>query len=73
MPLKNVCECADPGCPIHRGVSHCGESAVVTLKRIDMEDRAGTMMCRACADDALESGLFREDVGAHIRNTTRRR
>ncbi len=71
MPPKNVCQCADPGCPVHKGVSHCTTAAAVTLIRVDMQDRTGTMMCRACADDALESGLFQEDVGAHIRNTTR--
>jgi hypothetical protein len=32
-----------------------------TLHRIDMEDATGTRMCAGCAEDALESGVFRSE------------
>jgi hypothetical protein len=52
------CECADPGCPIHPGLSHCEKRAEVTLRRADMEDWSGVRFCADCADDAMESGVF---------------
>jgi hypothetical protein len=52
------CECGDSGCPAHKGTMHCGRRAVVTVFRVDMEDETGTIMCDACAADALESGVF---------------
>jgi hypothetical protein len=60
------CECADGGCPVgHRGRSTCAASTRggLTLFRVDMEDRTGTRMCAACADDAMSSGLFRGGRG----------
>jgi hypothetical protein len=52
------CECADPGCPVHKGTD-CGIVArLVTVRRSDMDDVTGTRMCPACAEDALESGVF---------------
>jgi hypothetical protein len=53
------CECCDPGCPEHKGQSECFNSAQrKPLRRIDMDDVTGTLMCEACADDAMSSGLF---------------
>jgi len=54
------CECADPGCPQHKGESECKRvNHVEVLFRVDMDDRTGTRFCGRCADDAMESGLFR--------------
>lgn len=53
------CECADRGCPVHKGNSVCKQSASTVVYRVDMEDRTGTRMCDGCASDALESGCFR--------------
>jgi hypothetical protein len=59
--FSKACECTDPGCPVHKGKSECSHfGRVVTLYRVDMEDETGTRMCRACAEDAMESGLFRD-------------
>ena len=69
--LANPCQCADPGCPVCHG--HCQRSATTNLVRVDMEDITGTEMCAKCADDALESGLFRTRTRNHIQNTTLRR
>lgn len=63
------CQCSDPGCPVCHG--HCSNPARTNLLRIDMADEGGTLFCNACADDALASGVFREDRGAYIRSTTR--
>lgn len=52
------CECSDPGCPEHKGTSQCSNNATETVFRIDMEDRTGTRVCKACADDCFNSGLF---------------
>jgi hypothetical protein len=51
------CECADPGCPVHRGAD-CTRKANALLRRIDMDDESGEYMCESCAEDALESGVF---------------
>ena len=50
-----TCECADPGCPGHKGTSDCFRKQQTVLYRIDMEDRTGVAFC---ADDAGDSGLF---------------
>ena len=55
---RTKCECADPGCPVHRGVSHCEKKSAGKVYRSDMEDRTGTAMCRGCMEDALDSGVF---------------
>lgn len=52
------CGCADPGCPVHPGSSSCTRGGTRVVRRIDMEDRTGTRMCAACAEDALASGVF---------------
>ena len=52
------CECSDPGCPAHLGLSSCAREGADILYRIDMEDETGTAMCEACAADAFESGVF---------------
>jgi hypothetical protein len=67
MTSKSRCECIDRGCAAHPGRT-CGESArriehgvtlpAVLLKRVDMEDRTGTLFCAACAEDALQSRLY---------------
>ena len=54
-----MCHCADPGCPSCHG--QCSHVSNTTLVRVDMEDHLGTPMCSHCAEDALESGLFRQD------------
>lgn len=56
------CECADPGCAHHKGASTCPKphTGARLLFRVDMDDRTGTVFCDACADDALDSGLFRD-------------
>lgn len=58
MGLNIKCECADPLCPVCEG--DCWNTARVSLFRVDMDDEWGTPMCRACADDALASGVFTE-------------
>ena len=63
------CECSDPGCKACYG--QCSKRAKTNLIRVDMDDRGGTLFCDACADDALASGIYREDRGAYIRATTR--
>lgn len=60
MATVALCECADPGCEIHEGRSQCEREAFLTLYRVDMDDKTGTMMCDGCAGDALATGLFRE-------------
>jgi hypothetical protein len=57
-----ACKCADRGCPVHKG-TECTRMAtrempIVTLYRVDMDDRSGTPFCSMCAEDAMESGLF---------------
>ena len=69
--VKNPCQCSDPECPVCHG--HCQRSATTNLVRVDMEDITGTEMCPGCAEDALESGLFRTSRRNHIQNTTLRR
>jgi hypothetical protein len=56
-----MCECADGGCPACHG--DCEREATVTLHRVDMEDRTGTLFCDECAEDAMSSGLFTEGCG----------
>jgi protein-arginine kinase activator protein McsA len=70
MP-KFACECTDPGCPHCKG--NCKKRATQCLRRVDMEDKTGTLMCNKCADDALDSGLFNSDTAAFIRATTKRK
>ena len=57
---KNPCECSDNGCPEHKGISKCENAARVLVIRSDMVDVTGTAMCRGCANDAMESGVFYE-------------
>lgn len=56
------CECADLGCPHHKGyecTARAGVGKGRRLRRVDMEDRTGTRFCLPCAEDAFASGLFR--------------
>jgi len=56
MAKGQTCQDADPECPVCHG--HCQNPATTTLYRVDMEDATGTPMCEACANDAMESGVF---------------
>jgi len=61
--LANVhgkCECADPECVHHKGISDCKDTANTIMYRIDMDDTSGTLMCDDCANDATQGGLFVE-------------
>lgn len=71
--IKHPCECPDSGCPEHIGSSKCGKAAVTCVRRSDMVDRTGTLLCRGCADDMLEVSACFEDRGAWIQGTTKRR
>lgn len=53
-----LCQCADPGCPVHEGESICIRHAKQRLFRVDTFLDEGTLFCEQCADDAMESGLF---------------
>lgn len=57
--MKNKCECVDSMCPVHEGINDCKNKRKYLLMRIDMYDKSGVWMCNECADDALNSGLFR--------------
>jgi hypothetical protein len=62
------CQCADPGCTEHKDKhGTCDKPGSTVLVRVDMEDRTGTIMCRGCAYDALDSMVFREDKGLWIK------
>ena len=52
------CECKDPGCPIHKGISKCEAHGEYTLHRVDQTDETGTKFCDACGCDAASSGVF---------------
>ncbi len=54
--VKGTCECVDRGCPHCHG--DCREAAYDRLYRVDQVDETGTLMCPACAMDALLSGVF---------------
>ena len=58
---KRKCECGDRGCPMHLGHAICPADGTTLLYRIDMHDASGTLMCAACATDALDSGIFATD------------
>lgn len=61
--MKTRCECFDPGCTWHLGHDHCHSPAAVVLYRVDMDDRSGVAFCEDCAQDAVESGVFTDDLG----------
>ncbi len=54
---KQRCECADPGCPEHKGESDCELKATTVLYRSDM-DGGRVAFCTGCAADAMDSGVF---------------
>jgi hypothetical protein len=58
---NGMCECADAGCPGHKGKNRCHYPVAHVMFRVDMEDKTGTAMCEGCATDAFESGLFESD------------
>ena len=57
MMHKALCDCSDPGCPIHNE-DDCPNLATTVLYRVDMEDTSGTNMCQGCMEDAMDSGVF---------------
>jgi hypothetical protein len=57
-PHANQCECADPGCPVHKGREKCENRGTTKVSRIDMGEPATFKMCEGCAADALDSGVF---------------
>lgn len=50
------CDCADHACPVHTGADCRFIGRTTFYRRIDMD--GGVRFCPACAEDALESGLF---------------
>lgn len=61
-PRHVPCDCHDPGCAGHLGVSDCHRAGRFPLRRVDMGDAHATMLfCEACLDDAMPSGLFAVD------------
>jgi len=58
---KALCECSDPGCPVHFGSSTCPHTQQCVVFRVDMEDETGIEMCELCAEDALSSGCFSDE------------
>ena len=55
----NLCDCTDSGCPIQHGSEGCWQTAIIRVRRFDMDDGQTTFdMCDDCASDALESGVF---------------
>ena len=67
--MKTTCECADPWCAAHRGVRACEALGLIVLRRVDHQDGAGTLMCAACRDGALDSGRY--DAGRLGARSTR--
>jgi phage/plasmid primase-like uncharacterized protein len=57
---RHNCECADTHCPEHPGLACGHRTRTRTLFRVDMHDVRGTRFCAACADDAMQSGLFHD-------------
>ncbi len=66
--MPTACQCSDKGCPhanMFAGYVGCSsKNASITLYRVDMNDRDGTLFCAICAADAMESGLFTDEVEA---------
>ncbi len=53
------CECSDPMCPGGHLDQGCTTQAMYVVRRIDMDDgETRFVMCYACANDALDSGIF---------------
>jgi len=57
--MKTLCQCSDPACPVCKG--KCRNKSVTVVRRVDMEDKTGTPVCRGCADDCLASGVFADE------------
>lgn len=56
--MKTTCECVDANCAAHPGVASCDALGLIILRRVDVPDHAGTLMCAECRDRALDSGRF---------------
>jgi hypothetical protein len=56
---RQDCQCADPGCGACNGL--CSKGSRTLLFRVDMVDESGTWFCGDCADDAMDSGVFRKE------------
>ena len=61
------------GCPVHKGKGYCSRPREVRLRRSDFAGAPPVEMCRACADDALESGVFDENAGRRRKLSSRGR
>jgi hypothetical protein len=68
-PVKTTCECADTTCVAHLGVAKCEALGLIILRRVDVPDHSGTLMCAECRDRALDSGQF--DAGRLGARSTR--
>jgi len=56
------CRCKEPACNVAHGAAGCGSTEDVTIYRTTEPDEFGTKVCIHCAQDAVESGLFRCDT-----------
>ena len=61
------CECFDTGDnhPINnsgRDGLQCTRKATMTLWRVDMEDVSGTRFCEECGSDAMDAGVFTDEL-----------
>lgn len=56
--MKTTCECANTTCVGHRGGAKCDALGLIILRRVDIPDHSGTLMCAECRDRALDSGRF---------------
>ena len=56
--MKTACECVDPACAAHPGISTCHALGLIILRSVDLPDATGTLLCAQCRDVALDSGRF---------------
>jgi len=60
-PLER-CQCKEPACNVAHGASGCESTEDTTIYRTSEPDAVGMKVCVHCAQDAVESGLFRCDT-----------
>ncbi len=66
--MKTACECDDPGCAAHPGVAKCDALGLIILRRVEVPDGAGTLLCAGCRDVALDSRRFEAGrLGARVK------
>lgn len=68
---KHPCECTDPRCPVHEGKSQCTNAAKECLRRTDMVDKTGTLMCYECGEDMRDAVPCYHDTKVWIQRTSR--